>query len=106
MTPPWGFTGVAPLICPGHNCLKDVHVQGLCVLLSESAVLDHVLSQRRYAAGDDYTIADIAHFGWFWRREYANASFDEVPHVARWYDAVAARPAVQRAIQRVEALVP
>ena len=53
-----------------------------------------------------FTIADIAHFGWLWRREFAGVSFDEVPHVARWYDAMASRPAVERAIARVNALVP
>jgi GSH-dependent disulfide-bond oxidoreductase len=69
-------------------------------------VLDGVLADRRFVAGDDFTIADIAHFGWLWRREFAGVSFDETPHVARWYEAVAARPAVQHAIDRVNALVP
>lgn len=70
------------------------------------AVLDGVLTKRAFVAGDDYTIADIAHFGWMWRREFAGVTFDEAPHVARWYETVAARPAVQRALARVNALVP
>ena len=69
------------------------------------ALLDQVLARHQYAAGDDYTIADIAHFGWMWRREFANVTFDGLPHVARWFDAVAARPATQRAIKRAEALL-
>jgi len=69
-------------------------------------VLDGVLAGRRFVAGDDFTIADIAHFGWLWRREFAGVSFDETPHVARWYEAVAARSAIQHAIDRVNALVP
>lgn len=69
-------------------------------------VLDGVLAERRYVAGDAFTVADIAHFGWLWRREFAGVSFENTPHVARWYDAMAARPAVQRAIERVNALVP
>ncbi len=68
--------------------------------------LDAVLAERAFAAGDAFTIADIAHFGWLWRRAFAGLSLDEAPHVARWFDAVAARPAVQRAVARVEALVP
>jgi GST-like protein len=69
------------------------------------SVLDGVLATRRYAAGNEFSIADIAHFGWLWRREFAGVGFDDSPHVARWYEEVAARPAVQRAIARVEALV-
>lgn len=69
-------------------------------------VLDGVLAKRRFAAGDDFTIADIAHFGWLWRREFAGVSFENTPDVARWYAEVEARPAVQRAIARVNALIP
>ena len=70
------------------------------------AVLDGVLATRRFAAGDEFTIADIAHFGWLWRREFAGVAFDDTPHVARWYEAVEARPAVRRATERVNALIP
>jgi GST-like protein len=70
------------------------------------AVLDGVLAKRRYAAGDEFTIADIAHFGWLWRREFAGIDLDKTPNIARWYEQSAARPAVQRAVQPVVALVP
>jgi GST-like protein len=69
-------------------------------------VLDGVLANHRFVAGAEFTIADIAHFGWLWRREFAGVSLDDTPHVARWYAEVEARPAVQRAIARVNALVP
>jgi GSH-dependent disulfide-bond oxidoreductase len=69
-------------------------------------ILDGVLAARRFVAGDEFTIADIAHFGWLWRREFVGVNFDETPNVARWYAALEARPAVQRAIARVNALVP
>ncbi|MDR3508232.1 MAG: glutathione S-transferase N-terminal domain-containing protein [Caulobacteraceae bacterium] len=69
-------------------------------------VLDGVLARHEFVAGDVFTIADIAHFGWLWRREFAGVSLDQAPHVARWYAAVANRPAVQRGVARVEALIP
>lgn len=69
-------------------------------------LLDGMLGTRRFAAGDDFTIADIAHFGWMWRRAFPGVTLDARPHLSRWYDAIAARPAVQRAIARVEALAP
>lgn len=69
-------------------------------------VLDGALADRPFVAGEDFTIADIAHFGWLWRRGFPNITFSDAPHVARWYETVEARPAVQRGIARVEALVP
>lgn len=69
-------------------------------------VLDQVLSRSEFSAGNDFTIADIAHFGWLWRREFANVSLAELPNLQRWYDRVLSRPAVRAAIERVTALVP
>ena len=69
-------------------------------------LLDRLLAGRRYVAGDIYSIADIAHFGWFWRRAFADIDFSAAPHVGRWYDEVQQRDAVQRATRRLEALVP
>jgi glutathione S-transferase len=67
-------------------------------------VLDARLASQRFTAGDDFSIADIAHFGWLWRREFAEVSLEGVPHVQRWYDEVSARPAVQRGVARTLAL--
>ena len=69
-------------------------------------VLDGVLANHPFVAGEDFTIADIAHFGWLWRRGFPNITFDGAPHVARWYETIEARPGVQRGIARVESLVP
>jgi glutathione S-transferase len=43
-------------------------------------VLDGVLASRKYTAGNDYTIADIAHFGWLWRREFASIDLTNYPN--------------------------
>ena len=68
-------------------------------------LLDAKLATQGFVAGEGFTIADIAHFGWLWRRQFPGLTLDEHPNLPRWYDAVAARPAVQRAIARLEALV-
>lgn len=67
-------------------------------------VLDGVLGNSSYVAGDEYTIADIAHFGWMWRREFANVELADTPNIARWYEQMMERPAVIRALERVTAL--
>jgi GST-like protein len=62
-------------------------------------VMDQRLAQAPYFAGEEYSIADIALFPW--TRSHANQGVDlaQFPHVRRWHEAIAARPAVQRAVQ-------
>jgi GSH-dependent disulfide-bond oxidoreductase len=60
-------------------------------------ILDQRLAATKYLAGD-YSIADIANFGWIWRREFAGIDFADTPHVARWYAALEQRPAIKNAI--------
>lgn len=68
-------------------------------------LLNDRLSQHEFMAGNEYSIADIAHFGWFWRHEFAGVALADHRHIERWYAQVLARPAVQRAIARLTALV-
>lgn len=67
-------------------------------------VLDGVLGNSNYVAGGEYTIEDIAHFGWMWRREFANVELKDTPGIARWHEQMMAMPAVIRAFERVTAL--
>lgn len=67
-------------------------------------VLDSLLANHKFVAGEAFSIADIAHFGWLWRREFAGVSLENAPNVTRWFEKMAARPAVKRAIERVNAL--
>ncbi|MGV2293202.1 glutathione S-transferase family protein [Trinickia sp. YCB016] len=67
-------------------------------------VLNQALERHRYAAGEEYSIADIAHFGWVWRHQSIGATLDKVPFVARWHEAMLTRPAVVAAIAKTMAL--
>jgi GST-like protein len=67
-------------------------------------VLEHALKSDRYVAGDTYTIADIAHFGWIWRSRAIGVPLDDFPFVGRWYSEILARPAVATAIDKTMAL--
>jgi GSH-dependent disulfide-bond oxidoreductase len=58
-------------------------------------VMDRRLGSSAYLAGD-YSIADIATFPWVARFEYQGVELPEFPNVKRWFDAIAARPAVAR----------
>jgi len=67
-------------------------------------VLDQVLAHAPFVAGEAFSIADIAHYGWLWRREFVGLDFDGVPNVARWYASIEARPGVQAGVKRTQAL--
>ena len=58
-------------------------------------VLDKRLGEAAYLAGE-YSIADIATLPWVARHEWQNIDLANYPNVRRWYEAIAARPAVQR----------
>lgn len=71
-----------------------------------AGMLDAALGRHAFVAGDDFTIADIAHFGWMWRRAFAEVDIADLPNLSRWVAEIEARPAVVRAIARIGALEP
>ena len=59
------------------------------------SVMDKRLATHTYFAGD-LSIADFAILGWAWRHQRHQVDLVDYPNVKRWYDAMMARPAVQR----------
>lgn len=59
-------------------------------------VLDRQLANNTYVAGDFYSIADMAIWGWASLWEGQQQTLDDKPHMARWLDMMAARPGVQQ----------
>jgi GST-like protein len=57
-------------------------------------VMNDRLADHEWLANDEYSIADIAVFPWTMRR----IELDEFPNMKRWYEAVDARPGVQRGL--------
>jgi len=64
-------------------------------------VLDDRLGQAAYLGGDEYSIADIATFPWTRNHEAHGVKWDDHPNLARWFDAIADRPAVKKALEKV-----
>ncbi len=65
-------------------------------------VLDKRLADRPFVAGADYTIADMACYPWIVPYERQGMRLEDFPQLKRWFDAIAARPATQRAYARGE----
>ncbi len=61
-------------------------------------VIDTRLSAVPYLAGDHYSIADIATFPWLRSYERLGQNLEDFPHLKRWFEAIAARPAVQKGL--------
>ncbi len=66
-------------------------------------VLNGRLAETEWLAGDDYSIADIAAYGWIWRRAFAEVDFSEAPNVERWFTVVSERLAIGRALSKLGA---
>ncbi len=61
------------------------------------AVLDRRLADRPFVAGAAYTIADMACYPWIVPYERQGQRLEDFPNLERWFRAIAARPATQRA---------
>ena len=61
-------------------------------------VLNERLKDREFLA-DGYSVADIATYPWVARYEWHKTNLGDYPHVKRWFDAISARPAVQRGMK-------
>ena len=80
----------------GANVAATAHFRQLCD--AALATMDGRLADNAYLAGDDYSIADIASFGWLHIAQLVGFDFSAWPHLGAWYARVAARPAVQLGI--------
>lgn len=93
----WHFLMFAPLIAPDfdNSYAADRYFHMYSALWR---VMDDRLADRAFLASE-YSIADMACFPWI---SYVDPreGIDGYPHVRRWREAIAARPAVRRAYQR------
>jgi GSH-dependent disulfide-bond oxidoreductase len=60
-------------------------------------VMEQRLSESEYVAGN-YSIADMAAYPWLRSHKFQGQKLEDYPSIQRWYNAVRARPAVQRGL--------
>jgi len=68
-------------------------------------VLNRQLADRSFVAGD-YSIADMAIYPWIVPYERQGQKLEDFPHLKRWFEAIRARPAVERAYAKAKAVNP
>ena len=98
----WQMGGFGPMLGQAHHFRRFAKEQipyAIERYTNETrrlyGVLDNRLKETDYVAGD-YSIADIAIFPWAARHEWQGIDLADFPALKRWYDATAARPAVQK----------
>jgi len=64
-------------------------------------VLEQRLAQVPNLGGDEYSIADIATFPWTRNHDAHGVRWEDHPNLARWFNAIADRLAVKRALAKV-----
>lgn len=97
--------GVGPMFGQAHHFLRaapEPVPYGIERYTKETrrlyGVMDKRLGEVAYLAGE-YSIADVATYPWVARHEWHKVALAEFPNVARWYDAIGARPAVARGMR-------
>jgi GSH-dependent disulfide-bond oxidoreductase len=98
----WQMGGIGPMIGQVHHFVRNNKGKAPYAeerYLKEThrlyGVLDRRLAQEAYVAGE-YSIADMAIWPWISRFEWHTVDLNQYANVARWYKAIAARPAVAR----------
>lgn len=102
----WQMGGVGPMFGQANH-FRAYSVEKITYAIERytneanrlTGVLDRRLAEAAYLAGDEYSIADMAVFPWMRNPERRGIDMAEYPHAKRWFDAINARPAVQRGLQ-------
>ena len=102
----WQMGGLGPMAGQAHHFLKYAPAMDPPQELpyaqdryrAETArlygVMDRRLADNQFLAGEFYSIADMACWGWASLWEGQQQTLDDKPNLARWLDEVGARPAV------------
>ena len=104
----WQMGGLGPMAGQAHHFLKYApamdppqdlpYAKGRyrAEVARLYGVMDRRLAGNRYLAGDFFSIADMACWGWASLWEGQQQDLSDKPNLSRWLDEVGARPAVQR----------
>jgi GST-like protein len=102
----WQMGGVGPMFGQANHFrryAKEQHPYAIERYTNEAnrlmGILDLQLGKNSFIAGEEFTIADMAIFPWTRHADQRGIDMLEYPHAQRWFDAINARPAVQRALQ-------
>jgi GST-like protein len=104
----WQMAGLGPMAGQNHHFVQyalEKIPYAMERYIKETnrlyGVLNQRLADREFVAGA-YSIADMASYPWIVPYERQQQNLDDFPHLKRWFETIAARPAVQRAYALVK----
>ena len=109
----WQMGGLGPMAGQNHHFnrfAKEKIPYAIKRYVDETArlygVLNKQLDGRDFVAGSEYSIADMAIYPWIVSHTFQEQNLDDFPHIKRWFESVASRPATQRAYALVDKVNP
>lgn len=108
----WQMAGLGPMHGQAHHFLRYAPVEQPYAIerYGKEArrlllVLEYRLREAEYLA-EEYSIADMACWPWIQVTKLIGIELEEFPRVAKWSEAIAKRPAVQRVVSSKALAVP
>jgi GST-like protein len=99
----WQMAGLGPMAGQNHHFVQYAPEKIRYAMeryIKETnrlyGVLNKRLADREFLAGE-YSIADMASYPWIVPHERQQQNLDDFPHLKRWFNTIAVRPAVVRA---------
>ena len=99
----WQMGGLGPMAGQAHHYRRyapEGNEYSVNRFVEETArlysVMNIQLASNEWLAGADYSIADIASWGWVWYHRMHGQDLGNFTSVARWFFAMSDRPAVRR----------
>ncbi len=100
----WQMGGLGPMLGQNHHFKQyapEVIPYAINRYVNETnrlyGVLDRRLCDRPFVAGEAYSIADMAAYPWIVPHQRQGQDLNQFPHLKRWFETIAARPATVRA---------
>ena len=108
----WQMGGLGPMAGQNHHFVQfapEPIPYAIERYVKETArlygVLDKRLADREFVAGE-YSIADMACYPWIVPHERQRQNLDDFPNLKRWFEAIHARPATEKAYARAAEVNP
>jgi len=109
----WQMGGLGPMAGQNHHFSQFAPEKipyAIKRYIDETArlygVLDRRLADRRFVAGEDYSIADMAIYPWIVSHKWQSQKLEDFPHLQRWFNHIKERPATVRAYELVAKVNP
>jgi GST-like protein len=106
----WQVGGLGPMLGQNHHFTRyapETIPYAIDRYMKETNRLYGVLNKRladREFLANTYSIADMACYPWIVPYEAQGQKLEDFPHLKRWFDVIASRPATLRAYERGKAI--